>query len=208
MSLSQSIILILISMSVLTFCGGGGGDIQKIIVELNGDSIMYGPTLALRPGARLALILPNLEVQDKSVIGLSMSYLYDGYIVPWVGGPISPLGPQLKFSKIQRTAKIVVIELGGNDAYGDLSPIIFEQQLVDTLQLLKNEGRIPVVTGIVQVTPGAGAFDQATVDRCIELNEITHKVATSLHVDDSHWDTVEYNGPSDTIDGLHRTQVA
>lgn len=203
-----------LAVATLTACGGGGSDsadptqakaAQSLVVELDGDSIMYGPTLNPRPGAKLAQLLPNAVVQDKGVSGLTMRDLFSGYTTPCTGCAPSQIGPQPKFSAITRTADVVVIELGGNDAYGNLPYEQFEQELVDTLQLLKSEGRTPVVTGIVHVDPGP-VFTAEVVGRIAVLNSITHSIAQQLNVADAHWDNVPNS--STTIDTVHRDQAS
>ena len=177
-------------------------------VELNGDSVMYGQGLDVRPSAYLQELLPELNIQDKSQVGLALDSLVKGYSTPWLNGPVPRLGVQFAFNSIERTADIVVISLGGNDAYSDLSPVVFEEQLRGVIQRVKDEGRIPVLTGIVQLTPSAMGFDYLTVNRAIELNSITQKIAQDMNVVNANWDSVEYKGLIDTIDGIHRSQPA
>lgn len=70
---------------------------------------------------------------------------------------------------------------------------------------------MPVLTGIVQLTPSTYGFDYLTVQRTIELNERTKVLARDMSVINANWDTVEYSGlldTLDTLDGIHRTQQA
>ena len=169
---------------------------------------MYGQGLDIRPSAYLQELLPEFNIQDKSQVGLTLDSLVKGYSTPWLNGPVPRLGVQPAFNSIERTADIVVISLGGNDAYSALSPLDFEVQLTQVVQRIKDEGRTPILTGIVQLTPSTMGFDSLTVDRAIELNSITQKVAQNMKIQNANWDTVEYKGLIDTIDGVHRTQTA
>lgn len=193
---------------LLLLFGCGGNEPRQLSVELNGDSILHGHELVVKPAARLAQIRPNLVVYDRTESGLTLNSLFTGYEKAWINGPIPRLGIQAPFNEIKRTSNIVVISLGGNDAYGNLSIIEFERQLRDIINLIRQEGRIPLVTGIVQLTATDIGFDQDTVDRSIEFNRVIEKVTLELNVLNANWDTVEYNGLIDTIDGIHRTQEA
>lgn len=210
----------------LVACGGGEDPIVDVppivdtrpIVELNGDSIMYGQGLAIRPAETLQQLLPNYKIVDKSVTGLTMDGLFKGYTTAWVGGPPPRFGPQPAFSLIERKAKYVVIALGGNDAYGNLPLNVFEAQLQGIINTIKAEGRIPVVTGIIPVTPisvsispimgPSPVFDMPTVIRTVQFNTSTNLIADLFKVPNAFWSTVEYTGLVDTIDGIHRTQEA
>jgi len=197
--------VVLLLATLLISCGGSS---YSTTVELNGDSVMYGQGLDVRPSAYLQELLPELNIQDKSQVGLALDSLVKGYSTPWLNGPVPRLGVQPPFNQIERTADIVVISLGGNDAYSDLSPVVFEEQLRGVIQRVKDEGRIPVLTGIVQLTPSAMGFDYLTVNRAIELNSITQKIAQDMNVVNANWDTVEYKGLQDTLDSIHRNQKA
>ena len=203
--------------SLLAACGGGGGGAPVVVgptpvitacsVEVNGDSIIVGPTLSPTPMQRLGMLRPGLEIIDKGISGLTLNSLYNGYGVPYDGAPAPRLGTQLRFNQIQRTSRIVVVELGGNDAYSSLPAVTFEQQLRAIVATIQGEGRVPVLTGIVKLT-AAGAFDQGTVDRAAELNVVIHRVAVEMGVIHAGWDEVPFAGEVETIDGIHRTQAA
>jgi len=192
-------------LALLLSCGGTG---YKPSVELNGDSIMHGQGLEVKPSVYLQELLPDFIIEDKSQVGLTLDSLVKGYSTPWLNGPVPRLGVQPEFNSIKRTADIVVISLGGNDAYSSLSPDVFRTELIEVIQRIKDEGRTPVLTGIVQLTPSASGFDSLTVHRAIELNSIINEVAKDTNVVSANWDTAEYNGLQDTLDGIHRTQEA
>lgn len=206
--------IIVLCVIILVLClgsCGGSSDISPfspLKVELNGDSIVYGQGLDARPSVYLQSLLPEFIIEDKSQVGLTLDSLVKGYSTPWVNGPVPRLGIQPPFNQIERTADVVVISLGGNDAYSGLSPDEFEVELREVIQVIKDEGRMPVLTGIVQLTPSTYGFNYSTVQRAIELNERTKVVARDMNVLNSNWDTVEYLGLLDTLDGIHRTQQA
>lgn len=196
--------LILISV-LLASCGGA--DTQHCTVELNGDSIMSG--LQIKTFATsIKQLRPEFIITDKAVSGLTLRSLANGYITAYPGATISNFGPQPAFSKVARNSHVILIELGGNDAYSDYSPIEFRQQLEAMIIIILSEGRIPVLTGIVPLSFVGGTFDQATIDRATVLDSIVHELAIKYDIVDAQWRTVPYFGSSDTIDGIHRTQVA
>lgn len=200
---------VLITLALVLSLGSCGGSTERSFkVELNGDSIVSGLGLEVKPSLYLKELLPDWTIEDKAQVGLTLDSLVKGYSTPWVNGPTPDLGVQLPFSEIERTSDIVVISLGGNDAYGALPKDLFESNLRSVIKDIRDEGRIPVLTGIVQLTPSASGFDSETVKRAIELNTITKKISKELNVLNAEWDTVEYIGLVDTLDGIHRTQSA
>lgn len=204
MKLFTTLILIIL----LCACGGSGSELKPLKIELNGDSIMYGHGIDIKPDSRLKEFRPDLIIENKAESGLTLNSLVKGYTTAWANGPIPRLGVQPPFSEIKRTSDVVVISLGGNDAYGNLPISEFENQLRAVISIIQNEGRTPIITGIVQLTPSDTGFDQDTVHRSIEFNKVINNVTNELNVINANWSTVEYNGLSDTIDQIHRTQIA
>lgn len=187
---------------------GCGGSESPLKVELNGDSAMFGHGLDVKPDARLKELRPELIIENKAESGLTLNSLMSGYSKTWINGPVPRLGIQPPFAEIKRTSDVVVISLGANDAYGNLSIIEFERQLRTVISTIQSEGRVPVITGVVQLTASPTGFDQGTVSRSIEFDRVIMRVTTELNVLNANWATVEYNGLSDTIDQIHRTQQA
>lgn len=186
--------------------GCGGTDPAKpCSVELNGDSIMSG--LRIDKFAKtLGTLRPGMVFVDKAVEGLSLKAVYEGYTMPFPGAPIPPFGPQPPFKQVKRTSSVILIELGGNDAYGNIDPVLYTTMLEDMIQIVMTEGRVPVLTGIVDVVPGY-TFDVPTRDRITVLNNIMQATATKYGLVFVDWRQVPFNGLSDTIgDGVHRTQ--
>jgi len=199
-------VLLTIALLLLGSCGGSTE--REYTVELNGDSIVAGLGLEVKPSMYLQKLLPDWSIQDKSQVGLTLDSLVKGYSTPWVNGPVPTLGVQPPFAEITRTADIVVISLGGNDAYGNADAREFEENLRTVISAIKQEKRIPMLTGIVQLNASTNGFTQEVVNKAIEFNTITQKVAIDMNVINVNWDTVEYKGLGDTIDGIHRTQSA
>lgn len=197
---------------LLTSCGGGSGSSSQaeiVTLELNGDSILYGPGLNKVSIVLLKELKPKWIVIDKAVGGLTLNALYKGYIVPYLNAKpeVFPLGPQLPFRDVKRNSKFIVIEVGGNDAYNQLPAEIFEAQLREMISILKSENRVPIITGIPGMIAG-DTFNQDTVDRILVNNAIMRKVTKEMNVIHAGWDTYPFNPLTDTIDGIHRSQEA
>lgn len=186
----------------LTSCGGGATSSPDCSIEINGDSILVGPTLQETPIQTLQRLNPSLKIIDKTVIGLTLADLYLGYTSPYKNGPIAP---QMPFKSILRTSRFIVIELGGNDALGSIDS--YESQLRDIVQTVLSEKRIPILTGIIQLSPGP-IFDQASIDRTLQINAIQHRIALEFGIPISTFDQGPFDPTKDTIDLIHRTQAA
>ena len=189
-------------------CGGGGSGSEPVTVEIYGDSITFGPAIERNVAAQVEALRPGWTVDDRSAVGLDLRDLVTGYAEPFPGAPKSdyPKGAQPAFDKVQRSARFVVIELGGNDALSDRPPEQFEADLRTVIDVLVREGRVPVLTGIVGVPPSA-YFTPAAMARRDVLNAITHRVAKSYSLPHAGWGE-DYQGESDTHDLIHRTQAA
>ena len=180
---------------------------DKKIIELNGDSILYGLGLNSRLSEIISNLYPDWELIDKTASGLTIRKLIDGYQEPYLNAPkeLYPCGPQLPFNKIQRNANIVVLELGGNDAYEKRSVDEFKQLFLEAIHILKNENKIIVVTGIVQVK-ALPPFDEEVVQLCSEYNKVIREIATEYNLLHAEWDQEHFDPTTDSIDGIHRNQ--
>ena len=189
-------------------CGGGGSGSEPVTVEIYGDSITFGPAIDRNVAAQVRQLRPGWAVEDHSAVGLNLAELVVGYAEPYPGAPASeyPKGPQPAFDKVQRSARFVVIELGGNDALSERPPEQFEADLRTVIDVLVREGRVPVLTGIVGVPPSA-YFTPAALTRRDVLNAITHRVAQAYGLPHAGWGE-DYRGDADTHDQIHRTQAA
>lgn len=189
-------------------CGGGGSGSEPVTVEIYGDSITFGPAIERNVAAQIKALRPGWTIDDRSAVGLDLRELVTGYAEPFAGAPKSdyPKGAQPAFDKVQRSARFVVIELGGNDALSERPPEQFEADLRSVIDVLIREGRVPVLTGIVGVPPSA-YFTPAAMARRDVLNAITHKVAQAYGLQHAGWGE-DYRGEADTHDLIHRTQAA
>ena len=189
-------------------CGGGGSGSEPVTVEIYGDSITFGPAIGRNVAAQVKALRPGWLVDDRSAAGLNLRDLVTGYAEPFPGAPKSdyPKGAQPAFDKVQRSARFVVIELGGNDALSERPPEQFEADLRSVIDVLVREGRAPVMTGIVGVPP-SDYFTPAAMARRDVLNAITHKVAQAYGLPHAGWGE-DYRGDADTHDLIHRTQAA
>ena len=192
-----------------TFVACAPSDDAKLpcTIEFNGDSIMSALSLKESIPESFAKLRPAYKVDDRGIGGLTLNSLLNGYSEVWVGGPLGKNGVQKPFEKELHTSQYVVIELGGNDAYGDYSEQQFESQLRTILMTIQNQGRTAIVTDIIQVE-AADVFTDKVVNKIAAFRAITKKVASELNVVNMRWDTVEYNGLQDTVDGIHRTAEA
>ena len=178
---------------VLAACGGGGGDAPKpaqIGVDIYGDSIMTAPGIATPPPAAVRLLRPGWVINNHALAGSTLQQTLQGF----AGQP--------------RTGRYVVFEHGGNDALELRTPAEFEADLREAIRVVRAEGRVPVLTGIVDL-PGDPVYFMGPVRiRMAELNAVTLRVAAGLGLQHAGW-REDYRGPGDVIaDQIHRTQEA
>lgn len=177
----------------LAACGGGGGDAPapaQIVVEIYGDSIMSAPGIATPPPAAIRVLRPAWVVNNHALAGSTLQQTLQG------------------FASQPRTGRYVVLEHGGNDALILRTPAEFEADLREAIRIVRAEGRVPVLTGIVDL-PGDPVFFTTPVRaRMAELNAVTLVVAAELGLQHAGW-REDYRGPGDVIsDQIHRTQEA
>lgn len=199
-------ILIVIGSLVMSGCGGGSSN--TLTVEINGDSILFGPNLTLKPVDYIKQTKPDWIVVDKGVLGLTMRDLVNGYQEPFLNADHSyyPLGPQAAFKNINRDSKFVVLGLGGNDALTVETTADFEAKLRSAVTTLLSENRIPILTGIIQLQATEGTLvDSAARTRSIQINAITYAVAADFGLVHAQWDKIPFDN-NDTFDGIHRKQ--
>ncbi|MCT6721686.1 GDSL-type esterase/lipase family protein [Acidovorax sp. K2F] len=188
--------------------GGAASPPLPVSVTLDGDSILYGPTLAHNIAARLREWRPQWTVDDRGVYGLKLWQLIAGYTEPFPGaGPeLFPRGPQPPYAQVQRNTRIVVLEAGGNDALEMRTVAEYEADLREAIRIVQAEGRTAVLTGIVDL-PVADIFTPPIKARRDELNAVTLRVAAELGLQHAGWGE-DYQGPQDVFDNVHRTQAA
>ena len=197
-------LITLLLCALLQACGGSPAS-PVVTVEINTDSICSGVGIQ----TTCAQMLPSdWVVDDRAISGLTLHSLYTGYSVVWVGGPLGKNGIQKPFDQTAHPSQYVVVEQGGNDAYGNYPAERYELELRAILLHIISIGKTPVVTGIVPFKAGTPGFDSEKVARCLVLNSIVHRVASELGVPDVRWDLVPFDPATDTVDGIHRTEPA
>lgn len=194
----------------LTACGGGGGhsSSEPLTIEIYGDSIVRGPGLSAPLPAALRVLRPGWVIDDRSASGLVLADLVAGYSEPWPGAPPDayPRGPQPPFAKVSRSARVVVLAAGLNDALEMRTPAQYEADLREAIRIVRAENRTPVLAGIVGL-PVAELFTSERVARQAELNAVTFALAAEQGLQHAGWGE-DYLGPVDVIDNVHRTQAA
>lgn len=195
--------------SVLLLGCGGGSSNPPPSVEIYGDSIPFGPGIQSNIAAQIRILRPEWIVIDVSASGADLRDVLDGYAEPYANAPREayPAGPQPALSKRVKAGQYQVIAVGGNDALGMSTQEDFESRLREVVRVIRSEGRIPIITGIVNAPPSE-AFNLAVLARRDELNGITHAIAKEYGLQHAGWGE-DYRGEVDTIaDRIHRTQEA
>lgn len=195
----------------LVGCGGGGPEKSDdvVSVEIYGDSILIGPTLQRNVAAQMRALRPGWSVVDVSASGSGLQLVLHGYNEPYPNAPHEayPAGPQKALSRRQMVARYQVIAVGGNDALLGNDPAVFEAGLREAVQIIRSDGRVPIISGIVNA-PAGDAFTPRVLLLRDELNAITLRVAMELGVVHAGWGE-DYRGDADVIgDRIHRTQDA
>lgn len=151
---------------------------QPVSVIIDGDSIVFGLYLQHNIAARLREWRPAWAVDDRGVVGLLLHTLLAGYREPYAGAPPEhyPRGQQPPYSQVARSSRIVVIEAGGNDTLFLPDVAAWEADMRSAIEIVRAEGRVPVLTGIVDFDVAGDLTPEikARRDRC---NAITHQLA-------------------------------
>lgn len=187
----------------LAGCGGGGDEPSRQSVTLDGDSILFGAALSVKPAD--VLRSAGFDVDDRAAVGLNLKDMVSGYDEPYPGAPASdfPLGPQPAYERVQRSTQFVVIEAGVNDSFILRSAELFEADMRHVIEVVLREGRFPVLTGIVQL--GEHPFVNDAVQKLrAEYDAITIQLADEYGLRHARWG----DDPLETMDGIHRTQEA
>lgn len=204
-------LLLLALVLLLGSVSGKRGEVghgRAISVDVYGDSILRAPGIAVSPVQRIAELRPFWEVTDHSATGLTLHSLLKGYAEPYKAAPPAdyPHGPQPPFVQVPRSARVVVVALGGNDALNMRSVQDFTKDLRTVVDAVRAEDRTPVLTGVVNLEAGE-FFSAEAVARRAELNAATLALADELGLQHAGWGE-DYRGVTDTVDGTHRTQIA
>lgn len=188
-----------IIFALLQACGGGGSadPLPLCSVEINADSVMSDVASPETASAVMQRARPSWTFDDRAVTGLTMHSLVLGYAQAYPTAPVfDPAKPP--FTQSSHQSQVVVIELGGNDAYESRNPAVFETELTTTITHLKASHKVPILTGIVQVETW-GAFDADVGQRIAVLDSITRKVAEKYGIRHAGW----HDLPPKTVDGIH-----
>jgi hypothetical protein len=154
-------------------------------VEIYGDSIMVSNWTAETPAKTLQRIRPNLLiVADHSVAGMTL-------------GTLAAFFPALT-----RTAHYVIIENGVIDAWAgrNINTVMYEY--ADIVQRLRNEGRIPVLTGFSHQALG-GELGYLQLWRRDFYDSVIQAVARNANVTFADWGSVPFYGAVDLVDFVH-----
>ena len=185
----------------LAGCGSGGSDsapAQQVSVEIHGDSILTGPGIATRPTQAMQALHPDWRIEDKSISGLALRSLVRG--LQTAEHNIPP------FAAVQLSGCYVVLEAGGNDALGLFELADFDADLRAAIAHVRASGRVPVLTGIVDL-PVSDFVTPERKARRDEFNAHTMTLAREMGLQHAGWGE-DYQGLQDVIDGIHRTQAA
>ncbi len=224
---------------LLTGCGGGGGGAsdaptpapsppsqattqprtQPCPATIYGDSIAYGhfynekkelQRLERPPAAQLSETLPHLQLVDRSVSGVSLRQLRDGYNNPFV-----PDGkPRGRFDAEARTGKVVIIENGIIDVAIENPPASAADTvaiLAELVAVVRREGRVPVVTGLAQMAEGKRPDNVSVTPEDIRRrNELYTALVRWTAANDvifADMGSAAFDGSSDLADGIHPKQA-
>lgn len=187
------------ALVLLSGCGGSGSTpAQQVSIEIYGDSILTGPGIATRPAQAMQALHPDWRIEDKSITGLALRSLVRG--LQTAEHNIPP------FATVQLAGSYVVLEAGGNDALGLFELADFDADLRAAIAHVRASGRVPVLTGIVDL-PVSDFVTPERKARRDEFNAHTLALARELGLQHAGWGE-DYQGPQDVIDGIHRTQAA
>lgn len=175
---------------LLAACGGGGSTSTKTCnVELIGDSILNGYNLQVTPAEYIKNAFSSVNVIQNTANGESLNSFIKRY-------------------KYDTNADVVIFQLGLNDSLSKEAFDNFENNLDVFLSKNVSQGKKVVLTSIVKIDAGQSDFWTPEVkERAIILNSIVLHYTRKYNLDNARWDLVPY-AYDDTIDGVHRTQLA
>jgi hypothetical protein len=159
-------------------------DASLCTVEIYGDSIMAYNGTAETPVMTLQRIRPNLVFTDHSVLGMSLA----------------DLAPP--FPYFTRTAHFVIIENGVIDAWAakPINTVIYEYYVM--IQRVRDEGRIPVLTGFSHQALG-GPINHVSLQLRDFYDSVIQSIVTNTGVPFADWGSVPFYGAWDLIDFVH-----
>lgn len=178
-------------------------------VELNGDSVLFGfvndPSKGWRLDTTPAQWLRNrgYTINDRTAGGLRTYDLLRGYLKPFPEAwpELYPNGAQPAFWNIAHDSRIVVIQTGINDFKDPFNPAQVYQDYAYMVDYIRAQGKIPVLTGVIQLSP---ALDATMLNRVQQIRTKIKQVATDKFV---HYASFE-NVPVWYTDGIHLNQAS
>ncbi|MDM0035681.1 SGNH/GDSL hydrolase family protein [Variovorax sp. J22P271] len=159
-------------------------DAALCTVEIYGDSIMALNGTAESPVMTLQRIRPNLVFTDHSAQGMRLLDLASAF--PWV----------------TRSARFVIIENGVIDAWqgASINAVINEYNAI--IQRVRDEGRVPVLTGFSHQARG-GPMGYGDLLRRDFYDSVVQAVAANTHTAFADWGSVPFYGAWDLLDFVH-----
>ena len=154
-------------------------------VEIYGDSIMAFNGTAITPARVLQLVRPNLlVVADHS----------------FPGNRLADLAPL--FAGLPRSAHFVIIENGVIDAWEkkNINTVINEYYAI--IQRVRDEGRIPVLTGFSHQALG-GQLDYFDLLFRDFYDSVVQAIAINTNTAFADWGRVPFYGAWDLVDFVH-----
>ncbi|MDM0109807.1 hypothetical protein QTH97_33160 [Variovorax sp. J22R24] len=154
-------------------------------VEIYGDSIMGFNGTSVIPSMMLQVVRPNLlVVADHSVANMRLADL-------------APFFPGLP-----RSGHFVIIENGVIDAWEGKDINTFINEYYAIIQRVRDEGRVPVLTGFSQQALGGqlGYFDLLRRDF---YDRIVQAIAINTNTTFADWGRVPFYGAWDLVDFVH-----
>ena len=197
-------------------CGGGEDAAQTehaqgtpaaVHVTLDGDSVLFGVELGRSPAQMLEQA--GLIVSNKTAVGLRLQDLLTGYAQPFLNAAphYYPNGAQPAYALVPRASDVVVLQAGTNDALGLLPVEDYAALMRQAIDILHAEGRAVVLTGIVPVDLRNQFVSAPVIAQVQAFNHVQRQLALQYGLVHAGWDTA-YEGPQDTMDGIHLTQAA
>ncbi|WP_353619022.1 SGNH/GDSL hydrolase family protein [Paracidovorax cattleyae] len=159
-----------------------------LTVELDGDSLLHGYGVPVTPVQRIQAARPRWRLDDRTANGLRMETAIQTF-------PSEP-----------HTARIIVIALGANDAFGMVPAATYRADLEKAVSVVCAAGARPVFTGLARMP--ADRFPAEWIANWEALNAVMHDIAQREGIEHAGWDA-DYRGEQDLQpDFVHRSQEA
>lgn len=184
----------------MSACGGGGGSDKPRIFALHGDSLSDGTApggkLPVRPGERLAQLMPDWIVRDYATAAETLPEAY-GETVSIGDKPLAP--GRLKYSAMPEhiatcDADVMLFRYGGADCLLGTPLPRFTELLARTVDLAHAAGKAVILASVYE-HPAYRFADYTAAAR-----DVAQRTG-------AHWlDMPAIRYPQDLTDDLHPTQ--